>query len=322
MLDDPVLLNDWHVVARAAEVKPGDVVPARLLGRDFVIWRNADGFHAWFDLCIHRGARLSRGKVAHECLVCPYHGWEYDSAGKCVRIPAHPNITPPARAAAEVFHAQEKFGMVWVCLGTPTHDIGPFPEWEDSTYRKAPAGPYDVNAHGPRVLENFLDVGHFAFVHTGYLGDPQRPEIQDFETETTDAGVISRDIPVWQPDPDGTGKPAVAHYTYHVQRPLRARFYKQVEGERFSMYYAVTPVEAGRSRSWAVLAMNYAPDMTPESMTEFQDLITSQDVPVVESQRPELLPLDLQAELHLRSDRTAIAYRQWLRKLGLQHGTS
>jgi hypothetical protein len=43
---------------------------------------------------------------------------------------------------------------------------------------------------------------------------------------------------------------------------------------------------------------------------------------VIESQRPELLPLDLQAELHLRADRTSIAYRQWLGKLGLSFGTS
>jgi len=40
------------------------------------------------------------------------------------------------------------------------------------------------------------------------------------------------------------------------------------------------------------------------------------------SQRPELLPLDLQAELHLRSDRTAVAYRKWLRSLGLTFGTA
>jgi phenylpropionate dioxygenase-like ring-hydroxylating dioxygenase large terminal subunit len=45
-------------------------------------------------------------------------------------------------------------------------------------------------------------------------------------------------------------------------------------------------------------------------------MISSQDVPIVESQRPELLPLDLQSELHLRSDRTAIAYRKWLRQVG------
>ena len=51
-------------------------------------------------------------------------------------------------------------------------------------------------------------------------------------------------------------------------------------------------------------------------------MITLQDVPIVESQRPELLPLDLQAELHLGSDRTAIAYRKWLRELGLTFGTA
>ena len=39
-------------------------------------------------------------------------------------------------------------------------------------------------------------------------------------------------------------------------------------------------------------------------------MIALQDVPIVESQRPDLLPLDLQAELHLRSDRTASAYRK------------
>jgi phenylpropionate dioxygenase-like ring-hydroxylating dioxygenase large terminal subunit len=51
-------------------------------------------------------------------------------------------------------------------------------------------------------------------------------------------------------------------------------------------------------------------------------VVSAQDVPIVESQRPELLPLDLQAELHLRSDRTAIAYRRWLTKIGLRYGTA
>jgi phenylpropionate dioxygenase-like ring-hydroxylating dioxygenase large terminal subunit len=47
-----------------------------------------------------------------------------------------------------------------------------------------------------------------------------------------------------------------------------------------------------------------------------------QDVPIMESQKPERLPLDLQQELHLRCDRTSIAYRQWLNELGLTFGTS
>ncbi len=61
---------------------------------------------------------------------------------------------------------------------------------------------------------------------------------------------------------------------------------------------------------------------TEEETQQFEDMITWQDVPIVESQRPKLLPLDLQAELHLRSDRMAIAYHKWLRELGLTFGTA
>jgi len=67
--------------------------------------------------------------------------------------------------------------------------------------------------------------------------------------------------------------------------------------------------------------MDYG-DLSDEEISGFQDEIIKQDIPVVESQRPELLPLDLQAELHLRSDRTVIAYRKWLRELGVSFGTA
>jgi hypothetical protein len=41
----------------------------------------------------------------------------------------------------------------------------------------------------------------------------------------------------------------------------------------------------------------------------------------VESQKPEELPLDLQAELHLNPDRLSIAYRRWLGDLGVTFGS-
>ena len=70
------------------------------------------------------------------------------------------------------------------------------------------------------------------------------------------------------------------------------------------------------------MALNYSPETSDEQLRRYQDVVSAQDVPIVESQRPELLPLDLQAELHLRSDRTAIAYRRWLTKIGLRYGTA
>jgi phenylpropionate dioxygenase-like ring-hydroxylating dioxygenase large terminal subunit len=322
MIDDPLLINDWHVVARSSQIKLGEVQPARLLDYDIVLWRSNEGLHAWQDLCLHRGAKLSGGRTENDCLVCPYHGWQYNSAGQCVRIPAHPSQPPPARAHTKTFHVREKYDFVWVCLGALQNDIPVFPEWDDAGFRKVFAGPYLFKAQGPRVIENFLDVGHFPFVHAGFLGDPGHTEIGDYEVETTPTGIIARDIAVWQPDPDGTGQAAQVKYTYEVLRPLTAYFVKAHGKQRFSMIDIVTPVAERESLAWGIMALNYASDVSDESLEKFQDIVSGQDIPIVESQRPELLPLDLQAELHLRSDRTAIAYRQWLKKLGLKYGTA
>jgi phenylpropionate dioxygenase-like ring-hydroxylating dioxygenase large terminal subunit len=395
MIDDPVLVNDWHVVARSREVEAGQVRPVRLLGRDIVLWRESErgatGYvaeakpaapHAWLDLCLHRGAKLSGGRVVRaeerereqaadaarlsaaasapqrvysekdggaaqgagmqepvrgaeqsgaaqkkpavsDCLACPYHGWEYDTSGKCVRIPSAPTQPPPPKAQATVFKAQDKYGLVWVCLGEPRADIPEFPEWSDTTYRKVEAGPYTFRAQGPRIIENFLDVAHLSFVHSGLLGDPKRSEVADYEVVTTDDGIEARDIPGFQPDPDGTGWGGEVRYLYRVLSPLAAYFVKsQADSKKFAMINFVTPVDESESTAWAIMAINYAKETTDQQLRDFQDKITAQDIPIVESQRPELLPLDLQAELHLKSDRAAIAYRTWLKKIGLTYGTA
>jgi phenylpropionate dioxygenase-like ring-hydroxylating dioxygenase large terminal subunit len=325
MLDDPILLNDWHAVASSYDVTASVPLPARLLDHDLVLWRSADGVHAWHDLCVHRGAKLSGGHVTNHCLQCPYHGWQYDSSGRCARIPAHPDRPPPLRARATTYAVQEKYGLVWVSLGNPARGVPAFPEWDDPSFRKIPAGPYLYRANGPRVIENFLDVGHFAFVHAGYLGDAAHAEVGDYEVDVFPDCLVAKDIPVWQPDPDGTGRAAEVRYTFHVQRPLTASFMKTSgdNGEkRFAMFSTVTPVAQCESRIWLIMALNYGHEVPVEELRRFQDAVTAQDVPVVESQRPELLPLDLQAELHLTSDRAAIAYRQWLKKIGLQYGAA
>jgi phenylpropionate dioxygenase-like ring-hydroxylating dioxygenase large terminal subunit len=321
MLTDAVLLNDWHVVAYAPDLPEGQARAVKLLDEDIVLWRVGARVHAWRDLCIHRGTRLSLGSVQGETLVCAYHGWTYNQEGSCVRFPAHPTQTPPAKAQATVYQAQIKYDWVWVCLGQPERDVPSFPEWDDASFRKVHCGPYHYKASGPRAIENFLDVTHFPFVHTGLLGDPNYPEVNDYQVEITPEGVTARDITVWQPDPDGSGQGAHVTYTYKVLRPLTAYFVKSSAGPRFAMYFTVTPVSPEVSIAWSYVGLDYG-EQTDEEIRAFEDKITWQDIPVVESQRPELLPLDLQAELHLRSDRTAVAYRTWLKQVGLSFGTS
>ena len=109
-------------------------------------------------------------------------------------------------------------------LGHPQHDVGLFEQWDDESFRKVHCGPYAVEASGPRLVENFLDVAHFPFVHQGLLGDPAHPDVSDYVAEIGPQGVTARDISVWQPDPDGTGQGARVTYTYRVHRPLTASF--------------------------------------------------------------------------------------------------
>jgi len=325
-LNDPLLTDEWFAVAWASSLAANKLEPVRVMGRDLVLWRSKEGVHAWLDLCVHRGARLSLGAITRAdngaCVVCPYHGWTYDSSGACVQIPAHPEQVPPARARVETFAVREKYGLVWVCLGKPASEVPPFPEGEETGFRLISAGPYRFQAQGPRIIENLLDVAHLPVVHAGMLGDAAHADIGEYSVTTSAEGIVARDIPIWQPDPDGTGQPAKVHYTFCVERPLTARLTKKHAAQRFAILGTVTPVDIETCMEWIVLAFNYAYDAPAEELRRFQDRVTEQDIRIVNSQRPELLPLDLQSELHLRSDLIAIAYRRWLRQIGLQYGTS
>jgi phenylpropionate dioxygenase-like ring-hydroxylating dioxygenase large terminal subunit len=335
-LSDPRLAGEWLAIAWSREVEPGKLLARKLMGLDLVLWRSSEGLHCWRDLCIHRGSRLSLGTIrqadstfpdrgqARDCLVCPYHAWEYAPSGECVRIPAQPELRPPSKARVTTYTVGERFGVVWVVFGEPRGPLPAFAIGEETGYRTVLAGPYRFRAQGPRVIENLLDVAHLGFVHAGLLGDPQRGEVEDYEVTagTETHGPEARQIRIWQPDPDGTGKGALVHYHYWVNGPLTAGFIKSSEGRRFGMLAQVAPIDAETCESRLVMSLNYGDHITEDELVQFQNHVTEQDRVVVESQRPELLPLDLQQELHLRSDRMAIAYRKWLKAIGLKYGTA
>ena len=319
---DPILLNDWHIVARSSDLPEGSMGKARILGEDLVLWRFGGKAKVWQDLCVHRGTRLSLGWVRDGRLTCGYHGWTYDEDGQCIRFPSHPEQTPPPTAHVGTYVTKEKYGHVWASLGSPSTDIPAFYEWDDPRFRKILCGPYHYKASATRAVENFLDVAHFPFVHGGLLGDEAHAEIQDYEVDTSPGGIEARKVIIWQPDPDGTGKGKTVNYTYRALRPFTAYFNKQTDEGDFAIQLNVTPVDETNSVAWMYIALDYAQDTPDSELRSYQDRITNQDVPIVESQRPERLPLDLQAELHLRSDRIAVAYRRWLRQLGLSFGTA
>jgi hypothetical protein len=64
--------------------------------------------------------RLSHGFVRGEVLSCIYHGWSYSQAGTCVRIPAHPGLTPPETIRVVTHRVEEADGIIWITAGEPT----------------------------------------------------------------------------------------------------------------------------------------------------------------------------------------------------------
>ena len=92
-----------------------------------------------------------------------------------------------------------------------------------------------------------------------------------------------------------------------------------VEGWRESIALFICPVTPVRSRVWFRLAVADF-DSPDEKLQAFQHTIFTQDQPVLESQMPQCLPLDLRAELHTAADKASSAYRRFLRQSGITFG--
>lgn len=325
----------WHPVALAAGV--GDApVPARLLGEDLVLWRDAQGrVHAWQDRCPHRGAQLSLGRVVacegeqgDSRLECPYHGWRFDGAGQCREVPALPGFTPPATHRARTFAAREAYGLVWVRLdGEDAGDLPTFEAEGDERLRKLDCGPYVVEASAPRLVENFLDMSHFGFVHEGWLGARDMAAIDDYKVEATPTGLLATGCKAWQPQSSiNSTRPAHVEYSYEVTAPYSAVLVKVPEaqsvgaqGYRESIALFICPTDGERCTVWFRLAIADWQRSEAE-LRQFQDTIFLQDKPVLESQRPKALPLDLRAELHTAADKASSFYRRYLKGLGITIG--
>jgi phenylpropionate dioxygenase-like ring-hydroxylating dioxygenase large terminal subunit len=313
----------WHPVILSSELQeaPRAVV---LCEQALVAVRLEGEICVFNDLCAHRGTALSLGAIVNEGteLRCAYHGWQYNKEGVCTLVPQRPELSSHMRARVRKFNACERYGMVWVCLeDEPRFDIPAFPEYDDPTFRKVFLTCSDWACSAPRRTENYCDLGHFAFVHDGYLGDITRPAVPDHEVWREDSAVRMRATYV---EPAGTGRYDSLGMTGEVETlvnwtidmPLNVRNVARMQnGFANILYFHPTPISPKVTRNFTVAARNYSTD--EESMRaeviEFNDIVYEQDRPIVESQRPEELPEDLSYELHVKGvDSFHLTYRRFL----------
>lgn len=317
----------WHPVAATADLTSRPLA-CRLLERDIVLWRDeASAVHAWPDRCPHRGAKLSLGRIEGNRLECAYHGWQFSGSGHCVKVPSLPDFKPPQTHCVPTYSAREACGLVWVKLAASEVAMPAFAAETDTRLRKLNCGPYDVLTSAPRLVENFLDMSHFGFVHDGWLGMRSATAVGDYNVTATPNGLLATQCKAWQPQSNvHSSRPAQVEYSYEVTAPYSAVLTKVPDAASvaFESYHEsialfLCPVTPEITRVWFRLAVADF-ESGDDKLRDFQHTIFMQDKPVLESQQPKRLPLDVRAELHTAADRASSFYRRHLRHLGIGFG--
>lgn len=312
------LQNYWHPVAFSDSVT---MTPQRivLLEERLVLYRTENGtVSALKDLCIHRGTPLSLGSVEGETIVCAYHGWTYDTEGRCLRIPSvPPDRRIPPKARVDSYRAREQYGMVWVCLDDPVVDILEFPEYNDTGFHTFLAEDDVWNASAARLVENFIDSAHFAWVHDGLLGHKDKPLVPPIEVKSQEHRLLI-DFEVESSTAIHPGATSAIHYEVGLPFTLRQQR-TDPDGRQHIVFVAISPVTQNRLHRFSYKMRNYDLGGPDDAYIEKAQLVTTQDRAIVEEQRPEELPVDLTAELHIKGpDDPALVYRRTLAALGVE----
>jgi len=73
----------WYVGAQHDVSAPGQFMTTTVVDQDVFVIRTQTGeLRAFYNVCRHRAHRLLEGKGCRDKIICPYHGWTYDSGGR------------------------------------------------------------------------------------------------------------------------------------------------------------------------------------------------------------------------------------------------
>jgi len=172
-----LIKNQWYALLESKQVKKGKVFGVIRMGEKLVFWRTKDSkVHCMIDKCIHRGVQLSKGKIIHDHLQCPFHGFEYDGSGKVRMIPAKgKNARIQDYFKQIAYPTKELGGLIFIFWGDWPEDksnLPPVPMFEELLGKKFKhyTKRRHWNVHYSLVIENQLDTAHIPFVHTNTIG--------------------------------------------------------------------------------------------------------------------------------------------------------
>lgn len=184
-----LLRRYWHPVA-LAEDATGTPRQLRALGEDLILFRDGQGRPGLMHpRCAHRGASLYYGKVEARGIRCCYHGWLFDTEGRCLEQPCEPGGGELRANVRQPFYpVQERYGLIWAYMGPadrmpllPRHtlletlDEGEVLDTDDRSI--GTGGPVIADFNWFQHFENVLDPLHVVILHSAFSGTQFVPEM-------------------------------------------------------------------------------------------------------------------------------------------------
>jgi phenylpropionate dioxygenase-like ring-hydroxylating dioxygenase large terminal subunit len=315
------LARCWYPVALVREVGT-EPLGVTLLDAPLVIYRAGDAIVVADNLCPHRGVPLSMGTGDGKTVACAYHGFRFGAGGRCVHVPAHPDSQIPGKLNLRTYPVVERYGLIWTSLapeGEPA--IPPMPHWDEPDFQRITCPWIDIAGFAGRQVEGFIDVAHFAFVHTATFADPNNAVVPAYMPKPTPYGFEAEyrssvgNYPIGKSERGRAGFEWLRHFRVHVPFTATLEIHFPDDG-RLVIMNAASPVSARMTRMFAPICRNFDTDLPVEDVYAFNLRVFEEDRAIVESQKPENLPLDPTLEAHVMADRSSIAYRRALRAMG------
>ena len=161
----------WQPVAPAKQLAERRVMPIRLYGEDLVLFQDDAGRIGLVgNRCAHRLVKLECGYVTGAGIRCPYHGWTYDAAGRCVDQPGEPEgSTFKDKVTIDAYPVEELAGLIFAYLGPKPAPL--LPRWDrlvwDNVYRVVAFAIIPCN--WLQCMENTPDPIHTEYLHGQYF---------------------------------------------------------------------------------------------------------------------------------------------------------
>lgn len=167
------LRNGWYMAGWAKDLQPGGILARMICNEPIVFFRDMQGnLAALEDRCCHRHYPLSLGAVIDNTIQCGYHGFQYDSSGKCVKIPSQTQI--PETARVKGYAIVERHQCMWVWMADPASaDASTIPDLSflDDGNWGWKGTMFPVKGRYQFIIENLMDLTHLTFVHATTIGN-------------------------------------------------------------------------------------------------------------------------------------------------------